>query len=72
MKKLIKLLGIKTNYRIQTVKVGHKERFRIQLVAMGYVIETVMNPLIVSPVSPFEFKILSQAEKKLSELKSSM
>lgn len=36
--------------------------------ALGFVVETVNNPLVVSPVSPYEFKIRSQAETKMNQL----
>lgn len=68
MKLIARILGYKTKYRIQTVKVGVRERYQIQKSTFGFIWSTVINPLIVSPQTPYEFKIKNQAEKALVEL----
>jgi len=55
-------------YRIKPIKVGRKNRFQIQKRVFLFLWETVMNPLIVSPVSPFEFREREEAEKKIAQL----
>lgn len=70
MKKLFSILGYKTKYRIKTVKVGVRERYQIQKSVLGLMWDTVINPLIVSPASPYEFKMYSDAEKKKAQLET--
>jgi hypothetical protein len=71
MKKLAILLGLKEKYRIKPVTVGVRTRYQIQKTTFGFLWSTVINPLIVTPESPYQFKSLPQAEAKLSELQKS-
>lgn len=71
MKLIAKLLGMSLKFRIKEVKIGAKTRFQIQETIFGFVWDSVVNPMISSPASsPYEFKIKSDAEKKISELQS--
>jgi len=70
MKKLLTILGYKTKYRIKAVKVGMRQRYQIQKSILGLVWDTVMNPVIVSPVSPYEYKYITDAENKKNQLET--
>jgi len=59
-----------TQYRIKPIIKGVKTRYQIQKRSVIFFLsiwKPLMNP-IVSPIEPFEFKIKSDAEKKLSQL----
>lgn len=68
MKTLAKLLGLKPKYRINPVKVGARTRYQIQKSVLGFVWDAVINPLVINPQSPYEYKMFADATKKLAEL----
>jgi len=70
MNKLAQLLGLKAKFRIKEVMVGVKIRYQIQKTTFGFLWSTVINPLIVNPASPYEYKMKSDAEKKILKLQS--
>lgn len=70
MNKLAQLLGLKAKFRIKEVMVGVKIRYQIQKTTFGFLWSTVINPLIVNPASPYEYKMKADAEKKILKLQS--
>lgn len=66
MKKILSLL--KTKYRIKTITVGVRERYQIQKSAFGFMWDTVINPLVSNQSTPYEYKLASDARKKINEL----
>lgn len=59
-----------SSYRIKPVKIGVKTRFRIQKRVLFFLWQTVVNP-VIHPVSPYEYKLRSDAEKQMAKLESS-
>lgn len=55
-------------YRIKPVKVGVKQKYQIQKKVFYFFWNTILNPVIISPPSPYEFKTREEAEKKIEQL----
>lgn len=58
-------------YRIKEVIRGVKTRYQIQKRSVLFLLIVIWKPVqnqIVSPIEPFEYKIRSDAEKKIEQL----